>query len=81
MVVGDIYYNQKQEFVKKLSEALNFAKPHLTCEFKLGIEVNKNPDDEYVVVTASNGYKYYINVSCDSLVLIGEEVFKAMCGK
>ena len=81
MVVGDIYYNQKQEFVKKLNEALNFAKPHLTCEFKLGEEINKNPHDEYVVVTASNGYKYYINVSCNSLSAIGEEVFKEMCGK
>ena len=81
MVVGDIYYNQKQEFVKKLSEVLNFAKPHLTCEFKLGEEINKNPHDEYVVVTASNGYKYYINVSCNSLSAIGEEVFKEMCGK
>ena len=81
MMVRDIYYNQKQEFVKKLSEALNFAKPHLTCEFKLGEELNKNPHDEYVVVTASNGYKYYINVSCNSLSAIGEEVFKEMCGK
>ena len=81
MMVRDIYYNQKQEFVKKLSEALNFAKPHLTCEFKLGEEINKNPHDEYVVVTASNGYKYYINVSCNSLSAIGEEVFKEMCGK
>ena len=81
MKVGDIYYNQNREFVKKLSEALNFAKPHLTCEFKLGEEINKNQHDEYVVVTASNGYKYYINVSCNSLSAIGEEVFKEMCGK
>ena len=81
MIVGDIYYNQNREFVKKLSEALNLAKPHLTCEFKLGEEINKNPHDEYVVVTASNGYKYYINVSCNSLSAIGEEVFKEMCGK
>lgn len=81
MVVGDIYYNQKQEFVKKLSEVLNLAKPHLTCEFKLGKEIDKSPNDEYVVVTALNGYKYYINVSCDSLALIGEEIFKEMCGK
>ena len=81
MVVGDIYYNEKQKFVEKLSEALNFAKPHLTCEFKLGEEINKNPHDEYVVVTASNGYKYYINVSCNSLSAIGEEVFKEMCSK
>ena len=81
MVVGDVYYNETQKFVEKLSEALNFAKPHLTCEFKLGEEINKNPHDEYVVVTASNGYKYYINVSCNSLSSIGEEVFKEMCGK
>ena len=81
MVVGDIYYNQNREFVKKLSEALNLAKPHLTCEFKLGEEINKNPHDEYVVVTASNGYKYYLNVSCNSLSAIGEEVFKETCGK
>ena len=78
---GDIYYNHYREFVKKLSDALNFAKPHLTCEFKLGEAINKNPHDEYVVVTGSNGYKYYINVSCNSLSAIGEEVFKEMCGK
>ena len=81
MVVGDIYYNEKQEFVKKLSDVLNFAKPHLICEFKLGEEINKMPSAEYVVVTAENGYKYYIDVSCNSLALIGEEVFKAMCSK
>lgn len=81
MVVGDVYYIQKQEFCKRLSEALNFAKPHLICEFKLGEEINKETGCEYVVVTAENGYKYYINVSCNSLALIGEEVFKAMCGK
>lgn len=81
MVVGDIYYNQKRKFCKKLSEVLNLAKPHLICEFKLGEEINKISGCEYVVVTAKNGYKYYIDVSCDSLALIGEEVFKEMCGK
>ena len=75
------YYNEKKEFVTKLSEALNFAKPHLTCEFKLGEEISKEEGGEYVVVTAKNGYQYFVNVTCNSLAAIGEEVFRAMVAK
>ena len=81
MKINDKYYIEKKNFVAKLSEALNLAKPHLTCEFKLGEEIDKVPSCEYVIVTAHNGYKYFINVTANSLALIGEEIFKAMCGK
>jgi hypothetical protein len=39
MKVYDEYYVQKKNFVSKLSEVLNMAKPHLTCEYKLGEEL------------------------------------------
>jgi hypothetical protein len=39
MNMNDKYYVQKKEFVTKLSEVLHIAKPHLTCEFKLGEEL------------------------------------------
>ena len=81
MKINDNLYIEKKDFVAKLSETLNLAKPHLTCEFKLGEEIEKTQGDEYVVVTARNGYQYFVNVTADSLALIGEEVFKAMCGK
>ena len=81
MKINDRFYNEKKEFVAKLSECLTLAKPHLTCEFKLGEEIDKTQGVEYVVVTAHNGYQYFVNVTADSLALIGEEVFKAMCGK
>ena len=81
MKINDELYNEKKEFVAKLNEAFNFAKPHLTCEFKLGEEIGKSQGDEYVVVTARNGYQYYICVTADSLAAIGEEVFRAMVAK
>ena len=39
MKIGDKYYIQKKRFVAELSKVLNMAKPHLTCEFKLGEEL------------------------------------------
>lgn len=101
MQINDKHYVQKKEFVEKLSEALNFAKPHLTCEFKLGEElppkkkwqevvrngeiiseqVEYQPYGEFVIVTAKNDYKYTIDVTCNSLAAIGEEVFRKMCCK
>lgn len=77
----DEYYIEKVEFVEKLSEVLNMAKPHLTCEYKLGEEIGKYEDEEYVVVTCENGYQYIINVTCDSLIAIGLDVFRAMFAK
>lgn len=84
---------KKRNFVAKLSEVLNLAKPHLTCEYKLGEElppekvfngeetVLYQPHGEFVVVTASNGYQYKISVSADSLCAIAEAVFSKMCCK
>lgn len=82
MTINDKYYIQKKNFVTKLSEVLNMAKPHLTCEYKLGEELDPNhPGGEYVIVTCANGYKYTINVTANSLAAIGEEVFKAIVCK
>ena len=81
MKINDVNYIEKAIFVRKLSECLTLAKPHLTCEFKLGEEIGKSQGDEYVVVTASNGYQYTICVTADSLAAIGEEVFRAMVAK
>ncbi len=39
MTINSKYYVQKKEFVAKLSEVLNLAKSHLTCEYKLGEEL------------------------------------------
>ena len=93
MKINDQYYIQKKNFVAKLSETLNLAKPHLTCEFKLGEElpliqiytddgcVERQLCGEYVIVTANNGYQYRIDVTASSLASIGMEVFRAMVGK
>lgn len=74
-------YTQKKEFVAKLSEVLNLAKPHLTCEYMLGEEIGKDTGGEYVVVTARNSYQYFVCVSANSLAAIGLEVFEAMVCK
>ena len=81
MKINDANYIEKSIFVAKLSETLNLAKPHLTCEFKLGEEIEKTQGDEYVVVTARNGYQYCVNVTADSLAAIANQVFTAMIGK
>lgn len=81
MKINDKDYLEKKEFVVKLNEVLNMAKPHLTCEFKLGEEIGKNAGDEYVVVTCANGYQYHINVSCDSLAAVALDVFRAIVAK
>lgn len=72
---------EKKKFVAQLSKTLNMAKPHLTCEYKLGEEIGKGKGDEYVVVTASNGYQYFVCVTANSLAAIAEEVFRAMICK
>ena len=66
----------KKEFVSKLGKLLAIAKPNLVkCEY-----LNKN-GNEYVVVTASNGYEYIINVTSDSLAAIVLDVFGKMICK
>lgn len=37
--------------------------------------------DEYIVVFCQNGHTYFINVTGDSLMCMGEELFKYMMGK
>lgn len=81
MKINDELYLEKKAFVAELSKLLNIAKPHLTCEFKLGEEIDKDHGGEYVVVTAKNGYQYKIDVTYDSLACIAEEVFKSMICK
>ena len=83
MTSNDKYYIQKKDFVAELGKVLNMAKPHLvSCEYKLGEELDPDqPGGEYVIVTCSNGYQYKLNVSCNSLAAIGEEVFTAMVCK
>jgi hypothetical protein len=101
MKINDKYYIKKKNFVAKLSEVLNMAKPHLICEYKLGEElppekkwynfiengevvkkqVEEQPSGEFVIVTCANGHTYRVDVTANSLVAIGEEVFKKMCCK
>ena len=81
MKINDELYLEKKAFVAELSKLLNIAKPHLTCEFKLGEEIDKDHGGEYVVVTAKNGYQYKIDVTCDSLAYVAEEVFRKMAPK
>lgn len=81
MKINDKDYLEKKVFVEKLNEVLNLAKPHLTCEFKLGEEIGKSEWDEYVVVTAINGYQYKICVTADSLAAIVEDVFRVIVTK
>lgn len=81
MKINDTLYSEKKNFVAKLSETLNLAKPHLTCEYKLGEELGRREGFEFVVVTCENGYNYTINVTADSLACLAKEVFTEICGK
>lgn len=65
----------KKEFVAKMSELLNMAKPHLACEYL------KDCNGEYVIVHCANRHQYKIDVTADNECCIAAEVFKAMCGK
>lgn len=81
MKINDELYLEKKAFVAELSKLLNIAKPHLTCEFKLGEEIDKDQGGEYVIVTAKNGYQYKLDITANSLACIAEEVFKSMICK
>lgn len=60
MTINSKYYVQKKEFVAKLSEVLNLAKPHLTCEYKLGEELPMTK--RYVVSVTEDGGTAYTEV-------------------
>ena len=93
MKINDELYLKKKAFVAKMSELLNMAKPHLTCEFKLGEElpvedrwvdgkcIKYQPSGEFVIVTAKNGYQYKLDITANSLACIAEEVFRKMASK
>jgi hypothetical protein len=83
----------KAEFVKKCGELLHIAKPHLLrCEYFLGKDIKLTeaeksfgyvyPDeDECVVVTCQNGYRYILLVTGNSLNSIAAEIFSTMAYK
>ena len=60
MQKGDKSYTQKYEFVQELSKVLNMAKPHLTCEFKLGEELPT--EKRYLKRTNEDGSEEYIEM-------------------
>ena len=74
MVKGDKYYAQKYEFVQEMSKLLNMAKPHLTCEFKLGEELST--EKRYIREETYNGTSYtsvdwkpdgeWVVITCDN---------------
>jgi len=74
----------RAEFVRKLGELLNMAKPNLvSCELKQGKDISDEwetfvPEDEYVVVTCENGCTYKICVEANSLCGIANDVFSKM---
>ena len=84
-------YERKNDFVwDYLDPCLNAAKSHLSCAYYFGSEIELKPSEkyhfilpesEYVVVTCENGYRYFIDVSGNSLCSIAEETFRAMACK
>lgn len=60
MKINDELYLQKKAFVAKMSELLNMAKPHLTCEFKLGEELPIRK--RYITNQIENGSAAYTEV-------------------
>lgn len=60
MTINSKYYVQKKEFVAKLSEVLNLAKPHLTCEYKLGEELPARK--RYITSQTEDGSTSYTEV-------------------
>lgn len=83
-------YNQKRAFVETLSTPLEMAFEYvLMAEYKLGSEITegfedgrfKSDNDEFVVITCKNLYKYFINVNANSLGAIMYQVSEFLCKK
>ena len=75
----------KSEFVAKCGEVLKMAKPYLvSCKYMLGKDlppgdsVKYMDEDEYVLITCENGYSYKLNVTCNSLCAVAEEILGRM---
>ena len=60
MKINDELYLEKKAFVAKMSELLNMAKPHLTCEFKLGEELPVRK--RYITSQTEDGSTAYTEV-------------------
>ena len=60
MKINDELYLEKKAFVAKMSELLNMAKPHLTCEFKLGEELPVRK--RYITSQTEDGSTTYTEV-------------------
>lgn len=83
----------KEKFVKTFLPAMQMAYPNLKdMVYMLGSDIPEGmrphrdiqvllDDDEYVIITMMNDHKYYINVSCDSLQGILNDIVKAMAYK
>ena len=83
----------KSEFVKKCGELLAIAKPNLIrCDYALGRDIKLtatekatgfiyHDDDECVIVTCANGYRYILFVTGNSLNAIAAEIFDRMTSK
>ena len=83
---------ERTKFILKCGELLKIAKQHLvSCELKKGKEIpvseNKKqyeryiPDDEYVVITCKNGFRYVLPIEGNSLNDIAKEIFNSMAHK
>lgn len=85
--MGELLRMAKPHLVKcefKLGEELPMEKRYIeeeTSEGKAYHMVDWQPNGEYVVITAENGYQYKINVTADSLAAVAEEVFREMSCK
>lgn len=83
-------YDKKVKFVRTFLPAMKMAYPNMKdMVYMLGSEApdnirpnprikNLNDDDEYIIVTMENDYRYYIVVTADSLQGILVDVVKAM---
>jgi len=83
----------KADFVTKCGELLAIAKPNLVrCDYRMGKDIDPTAtdkfvsqnfldEDEYVIVTCENGYKYYLLVTGNSLNAIASTIFDSMASK
>lgn len=85
-------YIRKQSFVRSYLAPCIKAATLLSAEYCVGSEIKLSKEekmlheklifenDEYIVLAASNGYRYFINVTANSLASIAEAAFhEAAC--
>lgn len=93
MKIGSEEYIRKQNFVRSYLAPCMKAATLLSAEYCVGGEIKLSKEekmlydekhifvnDEYIVLKASNGYRYFINVTANSLASIAEAAFhEAAC--